>query len=235
MQPAGELHEGEAGLQAVPARKQAPAAAAMGALPFGSGRQHSLHKGLGKHIGPVGLNEPAEACVCRDGVVMFVSHCSPGYCNRRQKCLLRISPKLFTGCCQIRAVPSWHLVKTSHPPSRTAFHDSNESSVGKIMEQAPITLHCSYICYMLLSMLSQNLSEGKKLDFELPAESDHSQQPSSGIRFLEGESVLLKPVSLADTLSFKRNDANMQRRCSNCDEKKISIQENLTWIRHKRG
>lgn len=134
MQPAGELHEGEAGLQAAPARKQAPAAAAMGALPFGSSRQHSLHKGLGKHIGPVGLNEPAEACVCRDGVVMFVPRCSPGYCNRRQKCLLRISPKLFTGCCQIRAVPSWHLVKTSHPPSRMAFYASNESSVRKIME-----------------------------------------------------------------------------------------------------
>lgn len=50
-------------------------------------------------------------------------------------------------------------------------------------------------------------------DSELPAEPDHSQQPSSPIRLFEGESVLSELISLADTLSFERAYANMQRGC----------------------
>lgn len=46
---------------------------------------------------------------------------------------------------------------------------------------------------------------------ELPAEAVLSQQPSSWIRLFGGEPVLSELLSLADTLSFERTDADTQR------------------------
>lgn len=91
-------------------------------------------RGTRNHAGPTDLNEPDEAHICIDGTVRLVAHCSPDYRNRRQRWLLRASPRLFTGCYLIPAVPSWCLVETRHPSPGTALNHSNESPVGKIME-----------------------------------------------------------------------------------------------------
>lgn len=73
-------------------------------------------------------------CIYRWHIIMFVAHCSPDYCNRRQRCLLRASSRLLTGCYLVPAVPSWCLVERSHPSPGTAFSNSNEFPVGKLME-----------------------------------------------------------------------------------------------------
>lgn len=71
---------------------------------------------------------------------------------------------------------------------------------------------------MLLSVLSQELSERKRLDFRLLAESDQSpQQSSSPVRCFDGDSVLSKLYLWQILPPQKGLKANMQR-CSNISD-----------------
>lgn len=137
----------------------------------------SLHE-IGKAwkiylTGPVGLNKPGEAWGCRDGIVMLVPHCSHDYCNRRQRPLLRTSP---------RSLPvTWSLLALSGSRWKQAIHQLGQPSTIKWVSCGKIngigSLHHALkqrICCMLLSVVSEELSERKRLDFKLLAESDQS-------------------------------------------------------------
>lgn len=141
---------------------------------------------------------------------MLVAHCSHDYGNRRQRLLLRTSPRFFTACHLIPTGPSWCSVETGHASTGTALNNQM-SLCGKTNGVG--SLHCAlkqHLCCMVLSVLSQELSERKRLDFKLLAESDQTQQPSGPVRCFEEDSVLSK-LYLWQILSSRRGlKANMQ-------------------------
>lgn len=102
--------------------------------------------------GLIYLNKTGEACGCKDGIIMLVPHCSHDYCNKRQRRLLRTSPRFFTACHLIPTGPSRCSVETSCPSNGTALN--NQMSLLWENQWNRLPSPCTEVAYMLHASFS---------------------------------------------------------------------------------